>query len=204
MPNGTQASESFDLWALKERYKSEITQLYDVWRIYIAWYTVFLTFNVAALVFYKQVVDGSGSGLRRLLIGLFFVLQNGCAVVTSVLMARFSTRSYAALEAVLTRLGDLMPEPRNALDMLTKQRPLIPRDLMILGAWFNVSGPGSLAIIWLLLTFAVPPPTAPSASQPANPAPAQCSSFNADYRLNDYFKHQGVTRSVAAPPTAEA
>ena len=165
MANEVQQAESFDLWALRERYKSELAQLYDVWKIYISWYTVFLTFNVAALVFYNQVVGtASGLGLRRLLIGLFFVLQNTCAVATSVLIARFSARSYAALETVLVRLSEVMPKPCTALGLLTKERPLIPRRLMILGAWFNVSGPGSLAVIWLLLTFVAPHMSPPPAT----------------------------------------
>lgn len=55
--------------ALQERYNSGITQLYDVWRIYMSWYTVLLSFTVAALVFYKDIAGvGSGATWRRILI----------------------------------------------------------------------------------------------------------------------------------------
>lgn len=169
--------ESFDLWALKERYKSELTQLYDVWRIYIAWYTVFLSFNVAALLFYKQLNDApSPSVARRVLIGVFFVVQNGCAIVTSLLIARFSSRAYVAMDVLLIELSRVMPGPSSALDLLTKKHPLIPRRLMVLGAWFNVTGPGTLLIIWFLLTVSGAPastsgplqgtPRSPAASSP--------------------------------------
>lgn len=145
--------ESFDAWALKERCKSEITQLYDVWRIYISWYTVFLTFNVAALVFYRQLAgDSRGVDLRRVLIGVFFVIQNGCAIATSIMVGRFSVTANDSLKATMKKLAIVMPQPSASLEFLTAERPLIPRRLMHLGARFNVTGPLALGIIWLLLT----------------------------------------------------
>jgi hypothetical protein len=144
---------SFDLWALQERCKAQVTQLYDVWRIYITWYTVFLTFNVGALVFYSNLMESFSGGVsHRVLVGLFFLLQNTCAVITSIRMASFSQISYESLHAVLDALSKVMPEPRASLELLTSQRPLIPRAFMVLGAWFNVSGPVALGIIWAWLT----------------------------------------------------
>lgn len=138
--------ESFDEWMLKDRLKAEVLQLYDVWRIYISWYTVFLTLNVIALTFYHSVAGPSQSKTQQIAIPLFFVIQNLCAVLTSISIKSFSTRAVENYNAALDALHTVMIGQSQSLAP-AHVPPLLPKPLLVRSAWFNVSGPGTLAII---------------------------------------------------------
>jgi hypothetical protein len=88
------------LWLLKSRYADLGTTFRTVWDLYIKFYTVFLTFNIAALGFFLS----KGSFLAQLattskryiyVLVLVFAVQSALLCGTSILMAKYSTKAAA-------------------------------------------------------------------------------------------------------------
>lgn len=73
-------------------------QFVAAWQVYIAFYTVFLTVNLAALGVTLEKVAGRKS---RVMIAVAFVAQNLLGMATAMAMARYSESLGA-----LARLGD--------------------------------------------------------------------------------------------------
>lgn len=84
-------------------------QLLRAWSIYIKFFTVFLTVNIAA--FGLILPNSDPMSAVRLIVGITFVIQNAIAVVTGIEMANYTRcacESLSALDAApLSRFGRL-------------------------------------------------------------------------------------------------
>lgn len=70
-------------------------QVLRAWDIYIKFFTVFLTVNIAALgLIVEKTQPGSAA---RWVVGITFVVQNAIAVITGLEMARYTRRATASL-----------------------------------------------------------------------------------------------------------
>jgi hypothetical protein len=89
------------LWLLKSRYADLGVTFRMTWDLYIKFYTVFLTFNIAGLGFFlsKESLLLSSATVGRkpyiVLLILVFVVQSGLVGVTSILMALYSKKAAA-------------------------------------------------------------------------------------------------------------
>lgn len=87
---GTEGMETDNrLWLLKSRYTDLGTTFRTTWDLYIKFYTVFLTFNIAALGFFLSS-QGSLLGIKRDTLICVFAAQSALLGGTSILMAKYS------------------------------------------------------------------------------------------------------------------
>ena len=85
------------LWLMKSRYSDLGTTFRTVWDLYIKFYTVFLTFNIAALGFFLSengfLVKLGAMGSKHKLLVSVFAVQSLLLGGTSILMATYSKRA---------------------------------------------------------------------------------------------------------------
>jgi hypothetical protein len=81
------------LWLLKSRYADLGITFRTTWDLYIKFYTVFLTFSVAALGFFLSSPATGGRKPYMFLLILVFVVQSALVGVTSVLLASYSSKA---------------------------------------------------------------------------------------------------------------
>jgi len=131
------------LWLLQKHYEEINTNFRTSWDLYIKFYTVFLTFNVAALAALLGAKVDLGDRSKWLVIGAFVVQDLLCAA-TSGFMARFSVRS-----------GKLLDEARMALLAGSGHRfegldgRSLPVELGRWAGWANCGAMLTMVALWL-------------------------------------------------------
>lgn len=91
------------LWLLKSRYADLGTTFRTVWDLYIKFYTVFLTFNIAALGLFLSKdpfptqlgKTGSKPDIHVFVLILVFAAQSALLCGTSILIAKYSRKAAA-------------------------------------------------------------------------------------------------------------
>lgn len=142
-PGSQEGAAENRLWLLQKHYEEINTNFRTSWELYIKFYTVFLTFNVAALAALLGAKVALGDRSKWLVIGAF-VAQDLLCAATSGFMARFSVRS-----------GKLLDEARMALlagsggSFEGLHRRSLPVELGHWAGWANCGAMLTMAALWL-------------------------------------------------------
>jgi hypothetical protein len=137
------------IWVLQKQYEEVNTTFRSSWDLYITFYTVFLTFDIAAMAFIIGDKDKSEPMLaHRPLIVSVFLLQTLLTAITSAFMAVFSEDSLRLLEEARSALlrQDSTPEPEIP-------KISLPTALAKWAGWANCGAMVAMAIAWLLLAW---------------------------------------------------
>lgn len=147
--SGQKPDDDFFVWALKKRYDDAIAQFRAIWDIYIKWYTAFIAFNVAALVFYFTAQLHKSPW--RLCVAIFFIVQNLMCIATSSMMCAFSSNCTNQARRALRELQQRWSPQKEVPHSSILASDLLPCLLPRLGAVFNAIGAFLLLAIWLLV-----------------------------------------------------
>ena len=130
-------------WLLQKQYEEVNTNFRTTWDLYIKFYTVFLTFNVAALA----ALFSNGFTLveksKWLVIGAF-ALQDLLCAITSGLMAKFSLRSGKQLEQARRALLQDRVEYGDGIPAAS-----LPVGLARWAGWANLGAMLAMMALWL-------------------------------------------------------
>jgi hypothetical protein len=146
-------SQDVALWLLQRRYDDIGINFRVLWDLYLKFYTVFLTFNIAALAWFsdKRVV-----GHARWLVASAFILQCLFTAVTSAKIALHSARVARQLSTVASELQRLAAANDENLDPATGIETSLPLDFSRYGGWVNCVAMSFMAMVWLALAMIVP------------------------------------------------
>jgi hypothetical protein len=125
-----------------------ITSFRTLWDIYIKWFTVLMTINIAAIAWLATKVIATAPDQpifanRSYIVGIatLFVIQNLLSIVTSVCIAVFSGNAHKALGRVLDSIEGSKFEGRESM---------LPRWLAVYGAIANAIGLMCIVVIWII------------------------------------------------------
>lgn len=130
-------------WLLQKQYEEVNANFRSSWDLYIKFYTVFLTFNVAALAALFSNNFALAEKSKWLVIGAF-VLQDFLCAATSGLMAKFSQRSGEQLEQARTALLKSSAEGSDGIPAGS-----LPVDLARWAGWANCWAMLTMVALWL-------------------------------------------------------
>jgi hypothetical protein len=133
-------------WLAQRLLEDNATAYHAVWDLYLQFYTVFLTFSIAALALTVQYVSKS----HRPVIVWAFVAQNLISGVTAVLIARFSEDSASRYERLAAVYASRDPN-LNSTEALNLAVSPIPGVLGEWGGYANAASHGLLIVCWLSL-----------------------------------------------------
>ena len=131
-------------WLLRKQYEEVNTTFRTCWDLWLKFYTVFLTFDLAGLA----LIIGGGAAIRhrQLIVGVF-ALQTALTSATSAMMPVFSETSRRHLEAarhaLLSEEADRKPIPPISMPTL----------LAKWSGWANCGVMASMAIVWIALAW---------------------------------------------------
>jgi hypothetical protein len=132
-------------WLLRKRYEETHLNFRTLWDLYLKFYTVFLTSNVAALAW----VYSRGAGVvSRWPVSLAFFMQCVLVSVSSVLVAKWSKSSRAGIEGIVDAIGFLSSQKGEVSDKATLFAVDLPVGIACYGAYANSIGVLTLAVIW--------------------------------------------------------
>jgi hypothetical protein len=135
--------DDVQLWILKRRHEDLSQTFRTAWDLYIKFYTVFLSFSLAAIgwvVVYPEkvrTVDGA-----KTVIGSVFLGQTILTAITSGVLAEYSLRVAAKQERIER---DLSP---NSL-LGTLPQTAVPTKLARWAGWANCAAMGFMAVLWV-------------------------------------------------------
>jgi hypothetical protein len=130
-------------WLLQKQYEDVNTNFRTAWDLYIKFYTVFLTFNVAALAALFSNNFSLAEGSKWLVIGAF-VLQDVLCAATSGLMAKFSQSYAEKLEQARAALLKDSAESDEGIPAGS-----LPVDLSLWAGWANCWAMLAMVALWL-------------------------------------------------------
>jgi len=138
------------LWLLKSRYADLGTTFGTVSDLYIKFYTVFLTFNIAALGFFlsKPLFLCLSKRYIYVLI-LVFAVQSALLGGTSILMAKYSTKAAADQQRLE---NELLVEEAEA--KVPGFESVFPLGLARWAALANATGMLGMVAIWVSMFWA--------------------------------------------------
>lgn len=142
-------AESNRDWLARKTLEECSLQFRTVWDIYIKWYTIFLTFNIAGIGVAAQHLKGLAVGV----VALTFVAENLISLLTAIYIARFSISiERRALEAAAWlasegESGQKLPEKSSSPIV---QFP-IPGSLGFWSGWANAASHLFLMICWVAI-----------------------------------------------------
>ncbi|HEX4965089.1 MAG TPA: hypothetical protein VF173_30050 [Thermoanaerobaculia bacterium] len=129
-------------WLLQKQYEEINTNFRTAWDLYIKFYTVFLTFNVAALAALFSNNFALAEKSKWLVIGAF-VLQDLLCAATSGLMAKFSQHSAEKLEQARTELLKDSAEHGDGIHAGS-----LPINLGRWAGWANCGAMLAMVVLW--------------------------------------------------------
>ncbi|HVT14555.1 MAG TPA: hypothetical protein VHQ90_00040 [Thermoanaerobaculia bacterium] len=137
------------IWVLQKQYEEVNTTFRTSWDLYIKFYTVFLTFDIAAMAF---LFGEPGKiqhllGHKRLIVGVF-LLQTLLTAITSGFMAVFSDDSRRLLEEAREALLQQDSPTRPDIPGIS-----LPTALAKWAGWANCGAMVTMAILWLILAW---------------------------------------------------
>jgi len=143
-PAPTPAEDSTALWLLKRRHEELGTMFRAAWDNYIKFYTVFLTFSVAAMGWLLSR-EGPGPVPKNVdhVVAIVFIAQSVLTAITSASIATYSRRvgrEYAEIEKEL--LG-----PSQAPSALIGTET-IPIKLALWAGWANAAAMIGMSYAW--------------------------------------------------------
>lgn len=135
--------EANKTWLLQKQYEAVNTNFRTAWDLYIKFYTVFLTFNVAALAALFSNSFTLVEKSKWLVIGAF-ALQDLLCAVTSGLMAKFSLRSGKQLEQARKALLQDRVEHGDGIPAAS-----LPVGLARWAGWANFGAMLAMVALWI-------------------------------------------------------
>lgn len=138
-------------WLLKHRLEETGTMFRAVWDNYLKFYTVFLTFNIAAMGYVltrpdQKVVDVPMSPMIRDILGKVFAGENLLVAATSACIALYSLRTAKHSDRLERALLGKSEIPYLLTDIKT-----IPAALAAYAGWANCIGMLGLVYAWIYL-----------------------------------------------------
>lgn len=130
-------------WLLRQHYEEINANFRTAWELYIKFYTVFLTFNVAALAALLSAKVALADSSKWIIVGAF-VLQDLLCAVTSGFMARFSERSGKLLDEASI---ELLADGTKATKGLSART--LPIDLGRWAGWANCGAMLAMVALWI-------------------------------------------------------
>ena len=140
--------ESSLAWLRKRQLEETSTQFRSSWELYLKFYTVFLTVNIAALGLTLQFVSG---WISRLPIVLAFILQNANSLVTAVQIGKYSRKAGQRMSLLCQ---DIVAEGNERIVLPAHLvEPALPGELGYWGGIANAMGHGLMVLCWLFVLF---------------------------------------------------
>lgn len=152
-PELSQPELATDVWLLKQRLSETGPMFRSCWDNYLKFYTVFLTFNLAAMGWFVQK-DASHISHPHPIAGVFSALTLLCAITSAAiaLYTRKAAKDYLALERTIFGAGDESV-------VLEKSPSPIPTQLAIYAGMANCIAMIGMACVWIVVGFFnLPPP----------------------------------------------
>jgi hypothetical protein len=126
-------------WARRRHIEELTSQFRTVWDIYIKFYTVFLTFSLAAIAF----VAGTNNQGPKGFVALAFVVQSVMTLGTTIGVGIFSSNTAKELERSV----------REIAGRSEAEHPWLPHRLACYSAFANSVGLVLFIGIWLYIAF---------------------------------------------------
>ncbi len=142
LANPSDRGASSRTWLLQKQYEEVNTNFRTCWDLWLKFYTVFLTFDIAGIAL---IVSHDRPLKHSHAIAIVFVLQTVLTSITSAKMAIFSESSRdhleAARHALLCEDSDTTPIPPISM----------PVDLAKWSGWANCGVMAAMALVWIAL-----------------------------------------------------
>jgi hypothetical protein len=134
-------------WLLQKQYEEVNINFRTVWDLYLRFYAVFLTFDIAAmaLLLGSKPIFQPTAEIKHLIV-VVFVLQSLLMAITSGFMALFTEGSRHHLEAARDAL--LRDEPKHTSEI---PKISLPTAIAKYSAWGNCGAMLTMAVLWLIL-----------------------------------------------------
>ena len=129
-------------WLVRHNYEKRVAYFGTVWDMYLKFYTVFLTLNIAGI---GLSVEHIKAPLDRWPVAFAFVVQNLLSTGTAIYVAFFSKNASLLVEELAREIS---PE----VSRIGGRSPL-PSRLAQYGAWANAASHIVLIVIWLCLPY---------------------------------------------------
>ena len=141
-PNGQTAQtlkDEMQLWMAKKKYDEINQYCRSCWELYLKFYTVFLTMNVAGLGLVVQYIDMD----RRWPIVAAFAIQNTLSAITAVSMGLYSRSAASQLIALCRKITGVT-------EFVAPASP-VPAQLMWWAGLANAISSITLVLCWVVV-----------------------------------------------------
>jgi len=140
------ADDTDSRWLKRRLFDENVKSFFSAWDLYLKFYTVFFTVNVAGIGLLVQHVPQD----RRLIIVLTFIGQNILAGGTAYHLTGFGHAVDDRLRALATALS---ADAAKGEDLLPLEKSPLPEMVARYGAWANVVGHVLLSASWFATLF---------------------------------------------------
>lgn len=132
---------------LMKRFEEVNVNFRTTWDLYLKFYTVFLTFDLAALAW---VYGKDFNPHHRWPVPVAFIFQNVFVAITSGWMALYSKTVTSKIGGILGQLADLGDAHGESIDRARVLGVDLPISIAIWGGVANCVAVSMLAVIWAL------------------------------------------------------
>ena len=140
-------------WALKTRLSEISINFRTTWDLYLKFYTVFLTFNVAALAWFFSSAHNWSSKAKWLIAGVF-IMESVIVALTSAKIALYSGEVRRAISETVAELENMASREGEAIEgARIGFKTSLPLDIGAYSAWANFVGVLFVAVIWFVLAY---------------------------------------------------
>lgn len=108
-------NERFSDWLLKKHCEETYTNLREVWKLYIQFYTAFLTLNVLGLGYAQGITSG-----KKWPIAMAFIMQNVVSAGTAISVALYSKRVIEEINELVLHANSVGEQEDEALSLLAR------------------------------------------------------------------------------------
>jgi hypothetical protein len=132
---------------LMKRFEEVNVNFRTTWDLYLKFYTVFLTFDIAA---FAWVYGKDFNPQHRWPVSVAFIFQKVLVAITSGSIARYSKTVMAKILGILNQLADLANQRGESIDRARVLGVDLPTSIAIWGGLANCAGVSVLGVIWAL------------------------------------------------------